>query len=141
MNSGVVIRDYLPSDFEDIKRIHEQGGLDYSLPDINSPLFLVKKVMTVDDKVVCAVLWRIEAETYLLLDKTSGLDPEQNMAALRALQIEGLDALWMQGIDNAVCWVPESVDKYFSKRLIQLGWERSRDGWHAWSRPTEKKKS
>lgn len=147
MSEGTVVRDYKPSDFEEIKRIHEQGGLDYKTPALNTtnragetivnPLFIVNKVLTVDDKIVAAVLWRIEAETYLLLDKESGLDPEQNMAVLRGLQVEGLAALWKLGIDDAVCWVPQEIEKTFAKRLTQLGWKRDREGWHSWSRKTE----
>lgn len=133
------IRDYRPEDLPEIQRIHKQGGLDYKCPDVDSPLFLVKKVMTVDDKVVCAVLWRVEAETYLLLDKESTLDPEQRFMALKALQIEGLNALWMQGIDNCVAWIPEDVENTFAKRLTQLGWSKDRENWHTWSRVTEPK--
>lgn len=135
----VIIRDYRPEDFEEIKRIHEQGGLDYKTPDVGSPLFIVKKVMEVHGRVVCAALFRVEVETYLLLDKESGLDPEQNMAVLRALQAESMNALWLQGVDNAVCWVPEDVEKYFAKRLIELGWTPDRSGWHSWTRMTETK--
>jgi len=139
MDSGAVIRDYKIKDFRDVKRIHAQGGLDYQFPDINSPLFIVRKVMTVNDKVVCAVLWRMEVETYLLLDQESTLGPEEKMMALRALQVEGLHELWTKGIDNCVAWIPESVEKHFSKRLTQLGWEPDRDGWRSWSRKTEPK--
>jgi hypothetical protein len=139
MGSGAVIRDYRIKDFRDIKRIHSQGGLDYQMPEINSPLFIVRKVMTVDDKVVGAVLWRIEAETYLLLDKENNLDPEERWMVLKTLQVEGLDALWMKGIDNAVAWIPKDVEKHFAKRLTELGWSPDRDGWRSWSRKTEPK--
>jgi|ERR1700690_270609 len=139
MNEAAVIRDYEPRDFEDIKRIHDQGGIDYKVPDIGSPLFIVKKVMTIDDHVVCAVLWRIEAETYLLLDKGDWGDAEQKMLALKALQIEGLHDLWTRGIDNCVAWIPQDIESYFSKRLTQLGWSPDREGWRSWSRNTEPK--
>lgn len=133
------VRDYRPEDFESLKKIHEQGGLDYNFPNIETPLFFVKKVMEIEGKVVGAVLWRMEAETYLLLDKESGLTPQENMEVLRELQAEGLNELWMQGIDNCVAWIPKGVEKYFSKRLLQLGWNKDREGWHTWSRETSPK--
>ena|ERR1700690_194641 len=149
MNEAAVIRDYKPSDFEEIKRIHRQGDLDYKAPELNkvkkngevvvNPLFIVNKVLTVDGKIVCAVLWRMEVETYLLLDKSDWGDAEQKMLALKALQIEGLHDLWTKGIENCVAWIPQDVESYFSKRLTQLGWSPDRDGWRSWSRNTEPK--
>jgi hypothetical protein len=131
-----IVRNYRPTDFEAVKKIHEEGGIDYKTPDFNSPLFIVKKVVEFDGKVVCALLWRIEAETYLMLDKGEWGDPAQKLEAIRLAQIDGLDDLWMQGIDNAVAFIPEHINKHFAKRLEQLGWKRGREGWIGWSRPT-----
>jgi len=43
---------------------------------------------------------------------------------------------WEKGIDQIVCWVPETVEKKFAKRLRAMGFSRDRDGWHSWSRET-----
>ncbi len=40
MSDGAVIRDLEPSDLQEIKRIHENSGLDYQFPNLQSPLFL-----------------------------------------------------------------------------------------------------
>ena len=135
-----IIRDYHSDDFEEVKALHEQGDLDYLMPDIDSPLFIVRKVMEVGGKIVCAILWRMEVETYLLLDKNSILSPEEKLEAIRTLQVEGLNDLWLKGVDNCVAWVPKDVEKSFGKRMTELGWSPDRDGWRSWSRNTEPKK-
>jgi hypothetical protein len=128
-----VVREYRPEDFAAVKALHEASGIDYAMPELAGPLFLVKKVVEVDGAVTAACALRIEAETYLWC----GGGPEDKMAAMRAMQPEILDAAWMSGIDNLVCWIPEDVETRFEKRLKELGWSRDRDGWHSWSRPTE----
>jgi hypothetical protein len=130
-----MIRDYRPEDFEAVKALHEGSYIDYNMPDLNHALFLVKKVQEVDGKVVAAMALRIEAETYLWC----GGGPREKMAAMCELQPAVLLEAWMSGIDNVVAWIPQSVEKKFKKRLMQLGWERDRDGWHSWSRPTEQR--
>jgi hypothetical protein len=106
--------------------------MDYTMPDLAKPLFVVKKVVEVDGKVVAACALRIEVETYLWC----GGSPEDKMDAMLAMQPEILEDAWMLGIDNLVCWIPEDVEARFEKRLKQLGWARDRDGWHSWSRAT-----
>ena len=128
-----IVRDYRPEDFESVKALHEASGIDYKMPDLGAPLFLVKKVVEVDGKVTAACALRIECETYLWC----GGEPADKMDAMLAMQPAILDAAWMSGIDNLVCWIPEDVEAKFEKRLKQLGWARDRDGWHSWSRATE----
>lgn len=128
-----MVRDYRPEDFEAVAALHAEMGLDYKMPDLGSPLFLVRKVVEVDGKVTAACVLRIEAETYLWC----GGAPEEKMAAMREMQPEILNAAWLKGIDNLVCWIPEAVEAKFEKRLGELGWKRDRVGWHSWSRKTE----
>ena len=129
-----MIRDYRPEDYAAVKALHAESGIDYALPDLAGPLFIVKKVVEVDGRVVAACALRIEAETYLWC----GGSPEDKMAAMLAMQPEILSDAWMLGIDNVVAWIPEAVEERFEKRLKQLGWARDRDGWHSWSRATER---
>lgn len=129
-----MVRDYRPEDFEQVKALHEASGIDYAMPDLSVPLFLVKKVVEVDGKVIAACALRIECETYLWC----GGEPDEKMAAMLEMQPEILQDAWMFGIDNLVCWIPEAVEIKFEKRLKQLGWSRDRNGWHSWSRATSR---
>jgi hypothetical protein len=129
------VRDYAPADLPALQRIHEQMGLDYRMPDLNDPLFVVRKVLEVGGEVVGATVARVEFETYLWLD--NALNPAEKNAAMHLLQPALLKDSRLLGAENLVCWVPENVEKKFAKRLAELGWKRDRDGWHTWSRSTE----
>jgi len=39
-----MIREFSPSDRQALEGIHEASGFDYQFPDLNDPLFVVKKV-------------------------------------------------------------------------------------------------
>lgn len=129
-----MVRDYRPADLAAIQRIHEQMGLDYRMPDLGDPLFVVRKVLEVNGEVVGATVARVEFETYLWLD--GGLSPAEKNAAMHLMQPALLKDCRLLGAENLVCWVPENVEKKFAKRLTELGWKLDRDGWRTWSRET-----
>jgi hypothetical protein len=55
------IREYTPDDFEALRRMHAAQGFGYPLPDLDSPMFLSKLVLEVDDEEdACAGRERIE---------------------------------------------------------------------------------
>jgi hypothetical protein len=137
--SGAIIRNYQPKDFDAIKRIHEQSQLDYKMPAIDARLFIVKKVLEVDGVIRQAVGFRLEVETYLWSDSSDWALNEEKFLGLQALQAESMHDLMTKGIDTAVCWVPEKGDKFFAKRMAQLGWEKDRPNWISWSRKTRDK--
>jgi len=136
---GVEIRNYKPEDFETIKAIHEATEIDYQFPDINSPLFLVKKVLAVDGKIVMAAGMYVQCEAYLWSSKEDWGDPEQKMAAIRALDREVMEATWLQGVDQAVLYLPPGYER-FGDRLTDkkygIGFTKDRDGWVHYSKPT-----
>ena len=62
------VRDLKPTDCEELAKIHAKMGMDYEMPDLNSPLFLVKKVVTDENgKVIGASVVRLEAELVKVL--------------------------------------------------------------------------
>ena len=139
MSIGAIVRDYRPSDFDQIAKIHEATGIDYKMPAIDARLFVVKKVLEVDGIIRQAVGFRLEVETYLWSDPSEWGLPEEKFLGLQALQAECMHALMTKGIDTCVCWVPENVDKFFAKRMTQLGWSKDRPNWISWSRHTRDK--
>jgi hypothetical protein len=135
---SAILRDYSPSDFEAIRAIHEQTSINYQFPDINQPLFLVKKVLEVDGVVRAAGGAYIEAEMYLWMDNSDWAYPEEKMEAVKLLDKTVLAETWLKGIDCGVLYLPPGMER-FGKRLEDLGWSKPRDGWTAYSKPTERK--
>lgn len=130
----MIVRDALPSDTQAISDFHKSSGIDYRFPDLEHPLFFVRKVAERDGAVVGACFLRITAETYLWLDPS--LRPNVKLELMQVLQPEVLAAAWRAGIDDIEARIPETVQRRFSKRLKQLGWTPNRSGWHPWTRET-----
>lgn len=126
-----MVRDYESGDKSALEDIHGEQGFDYKFPDLESPLFLVKKVREVNGRVVGALLMRLSLETYLLC---SG-GPEDKMAAMQELQPEALREAWIKGISDVFCVIPPEINQRFAKRLKQMGWNEDRP-WPMWSRST-----
>jgi hypothetical protein len=110
--------------------MHARSGIEYAFPNLNDPLFFVKKVRVVDERINAALLLKLCAETYLLLDEGR---PEDKMTAMRELQTEVLCVAAARGLDEIHASVPAIG---FDRRLTQMGWEKDRPGWNLWSRRT-----
>lgn len=136
---SAIVRDYKPSDFAAIKAIHESTGIDYNMPDLNSPIFLVKKVIEVDGTVRVAGGAYIQVELYLWLDQSDWADPDQKLAAIKTLDQEVILDTWLQGVDQAVLWLPPGLGRFGERLTKQLGFEKDRDGWITYSKLTEPK--
>ena len=86
-----------------------------------NPLYLTKKVLTIDGKIVCTILAKVNVEALLILDHGDWGDPQQKFLAIKTLQEEGKRDLWNKGIKWVHCYTTELVGNY-KKRLVQLGW-------------------
>lgn len=130
----MIVRDYNPlTDLEAVTQLHRDMGMDYKMPDIDQPLFLVKKVcLNEDGRIIGAELLRIQAEAYLLLSGSVG--SKAKVEAIDALSKEVEASAWMMGIDDLVAYIPESISDKFSRLLSKLGWGKARDGWVTWVR-------
>jgi hypothetical protein len=127
-----MVRDYVSSDLPILKAMHEAQGLDYQFPDIESPLFFVRKVFSDGDKIRAALVLKICAETMLLLDGQQG--PQEKLTEMQILQSSVLSEAYAKGLDEIHASIPEIG---FDKRLIQLGWSKDRPGWNLWTRSTQ----
>jgi hypothetical protein len=138
-DSGAVIRDYKPSDFSAVAKIHEESGIDYKLPDLESPLFLIKQVAEYEGKVVAALGALIQTEFYLWLSKEEWGTPEQKFSVLKELDESVISEVWLKGVDSAVLYLPPNMER-FGKRLEKdFGWSTPRPGWKAFSKTTGRK--
>lgn len=130
MNDQSVIRDYVPGDNAELRAMHQAQGIDYLFPDLDSPLFFVKKVRVVDGRITGALVLKLCAETSLLLAQSG---PQDKMTAMQELQAAVLSEAYIRGLDEIHAAIP-SIG--FDRRLRQLGWEKDRPGWDLWSRTT-----
>jgi hypothetical protein len=126
----VEVRDYKPEDKAELERIHAKAGIDYKFPDLDHPLFFVRKVLEVNDKVRGALVLKVCAETALLLGEGK---PQDRFLAMKLLQDSVLADAYSKGLDEIHASIPEIG---FDKRLAQLGWEKDRPGWNLWTRST-----
>jgi len=128
----VTVRDVKIEDFPEIERIHAQMGMDYALPDLAHPLFLVRKVAVGErNQLAAACFLRLTAETYLWMDQA--LTPRCKMDTMNQLQPEVLRAAWLNGLDDIEARIPTVIERRFQKRLRCLGWTPNREGWHPWT--------
>lgn len=74
-----------------------------------------------------AVLLRLTAEAYLLLDPRAGTPPER-WQWLLALQAAAERDAWQRGLEDVHAWLPPRIAAKFGKRIERLGWRRD-DAW------------
>lgn len=129
------VRDANPTDYPAIEEIHAEMGMDYQMPNLDSPLFIVKQVYeSKDGRALAACFLRLTAECYLWMDPD--LSPRDKVTVMEALQPEVLRKAWLLGLDDIEARIPRDLEERFHKRLKQLGWDRDRPEWHPWSRST-----
>lgn len=131
-----MIRDYKVEDFEAVKKLHEESKIDYRMPDLDSPLFLVKKVLELDGVVRAAYGMRIEAEAYLWIDGSDWASPRAKMDYVKELDTLSMIEAWLEGVDNAVCYVPPEKESFGRRIEKELGFSKPREGWRAYSKST-----
>ena len=119
------VRDYSPTDLEIMQRIHKASGLPANcLPNLASPLFVVKKVAENGSGPAVAGFLRLTGEIFILIDHSKGT-PESRWEALQELCAQGLNEAANLGLDCATAWLPPEIEKSFGGRLIDLGFQRS----------------
>lgn len=129
----MIVRDYNPdTDKAAIEALHKEMQMDYKLPDLDSPLFIVKKVYVDGIRIVGAEFLKMQAEAYLLL--CCDLDSVEKTRVIAHLSRETEREAYNQGLDTLVAYIPEDISTRFSKRLTLLGWDKARKGWVTWFR-------
>jgi hypothetical protein len=131
----MLVREYQQSDLAQLRAIHEAQGFEYTLPDLNNPLFVTKKVLASDGNILGAALLRLTSEAYLLLDPRAGT-PRQRWQWLLALHSATERDAWQRGLEDVHAWLPPPVAAKFGKRVARLGWIRD-DAWTPYCKKLE----
>ena len=111
-----MIRDFQETDLEVLRKLHSQSGASWAIPDLSSPLVLVRKV--VDDngaKMICVGELHISA--LLWVDK-EWRTPQERLNAVEELQTEMMNEAAKFGIDTATL----QADGRFAERMKEMGW-------------------
>lgn len=122
-----------PEQYEQAIELHQKMGMDYQLPNLESPLLLVKKAVKDNSgNLLGFCVLRLTAECMLLVDPD--LRPDSKMEVMTALSPSVIEEAYAQGLDDLMAAIPEDVETRFQKRLKELGWDKDRRGWNLWSR-------
>jgi hypothetical protein len=78
-------------------------------------------------KILGAVLLRLTAEAYLLLDPRAGT-PRERWQWLLTLHAAAERDAWQRGLEDVHAWLPPPIARKFGKRVQRLGWLRD-DAW------------
>jgi len=115
-----MIREFKPSDLAAIEAMH--GNPAYTMPQLDHPLMLVKKVMADEhDEPRMAVFGRLFISAVLFVDHT-WLTPQERLEALRLLQSAASQDARLRGLDL----MATQMEGRFAERMRDLGWTR---GW------------
>ena len=131
-----MIRDFEPTDILKIKDLLKANDLPPEcMPDLivenrqtgaksKNPLFVVKRVFEVDGQTAMMCFLKVRSELYFFIDHTVGT-PEERWKWLQEFTEDMKHEAWKQGFDQMTCFIPPDTDISFSKRLKDLGFERS----------------
>lgn len=134
-----MIRDFKVEDLPEIELLHKEMNLDYALPNLGSPLWVVTKVVEVDGKVRAALGAWIQVELYLLLDQSAWADPKQKLETIKELDRETMDDLyWLKGVDQACLYLPPGMERFGRRLEKDFGFTRCRD-WAVYAKQTGRK--
>jgi hypothetical protein len=115
-----MIREYRGEDYDQVQNIFRQRKYEFALPDLASPLILVRKVITdTNDIPRLAAFAKLQANAYLLVDNT-WKTPIERLAAIQGLQDAMIERCQFFGIDEASA----QVGHRFGRRLEdKFGWK------------------
>lgn len=130
----MIIRHYHEGDAARLKELHTLMGMDYVFPNFNHPEFFSRLVVADDEgKISMAIMGRLSAEMYLLLDPEAGTARErfENFLTLHLMSESDMRS---KGIEDSFAQIPPQMDKF--KRLLSLlGWvAEGRGGWSHWTK-------
>lgn len=110
-------------DTESIRRIHAAMGAKYPLPDLASPLFVVREQVGNGHGLVAAAAVKVVGEAFLWLDpEVPKRDRAESLVRLSAhCELEAIK----QGLEEVTAWIPVDIEPSFGKILTKRGWVRS----------------
>lgn len=121
----ICVRNYTMDDLSEIQRLHGASGLPANcLPQVESPLFFLRKVIEDNGRVALTSFLKLTAESFILVDHEHET-PEWRWQALQKLAAVTLSEAATKGVEDVTAWPPPALEKSFGPRLIDLGFRKS----------------
>lgn len=124
----MIVREYNWSDIDEVSRIHKAQNLGYELPDLFSPMLVVKKVAMEGSEIVGAAFLRLTSEAYVVIDP----EAEKRAKIFFALHENVRQKAALVGLDDVNAWLPPQMADKFGHQIMRLGWKRQQ--WPSFSR-------
>ena|SRR5271154_831846 len=115
-------------DFERVRELHAAQGLDYELPNLDSPTMLIRDGLEENGVITHALLARKTCEVYWLFDPKRPETRRERIGRLGILQKEGPREAKLAGFEDAHLWLPPhlAADVKMTRLLERLGgWQRA----------------
>lgn len=119
-------RQAIPEDYARLQEIHEQSGLGFPMPDLDSKMIEGIEVV-VDDQgeIMMAAVAKRVPEIYLLA-APGKLHPVVRMEGIRLLHSALRDTIVPKGYPEGFAFVCPSIEKAFGRHLRKwFGWQRT----------------
>ncbi len=124
------IREWKPEDNGAVRVIHDLMETGYRLPNVDAPLFRLKRVVESDSgEVVGAAAVKPVGECFLWV--AQDLPPVLRARAFRRLMGEARVQASAAGYDELTAWIPPHIQANFGWALSRAGWTMS--PWRSWS--------
>lgn len=132
----MIIKEYEGSDLGALMRIHEANGLPANcFPElvvvdkttnrlVVNPLFIVREVGREGEETAIGGFIKLTGEAFIIVNHAVGT-PEQRWEWLQQITDQCEKLAFAKGLDELTCWLPPDLVDSFSKRLKDLGFDRS----------------
>ena len=118
-------RPAIPEDYARLKEIHAENGLDFPIPDLDSPMIEgIEVVVDERGEIMMAAIAKRVPEIYLLAPQGQ-LHPVVKMEGIRLLHSALRDNIASKGYTEFFSFVAPAVEKSFGRHLRKwFGWEK-----------------
>lgn len=124
----MIIRPYTEGDFEQIRELHRESGLDYDLPSLSGEEFFSRRVVGDGEGVGMAAFLKLTAEAYLICNP-KWRNPAWRFEALRQLSMQCNDDARRKKVTEVTAFLPPPMVSTFGRRLGKLDWKKVRNDW------------
>lgn len=122
-SAPMIVRPYCAADLDAVKSLHKLQGLDYELPDLESPAMLVRAVIEEDGAITHAAFLRKTSEAYWIFSPQES--KRERLGKMLALSRELVKPAERAGFEDVHAWIPPAViNPTFDRTLLHLGWVR-----------------
>jgi hypothetical protein len=119
---------------EALKQMYQAQGFEYVFPNFEHPEFFTRLVLEDEGRPVMAIMGRLTAEMYLLMDPEAGSPGARLRNFLMLHQASEFD-MAKKGIQDCYAQIPPGNKMEKFKRLLKLlGWVKA-NTWEPWTKP------